>query len=154
MSSRGPPAMKRGPPVRNGGPPAKRSAPSGPMSRSKCACVVFKKMSLSNKVFHLSSFHAITQMACGHLIIFVNTLCVAAPMSRDRDPYGPPPPRRDSMMSRRDDYPSPRDEHYNSKDRWDIRLQWCVETKIFSLLVSDISKRFNYTWTKKRAVVK
>ncbi|XP_033994777.1 RNA-binding motif protein, X chromosome isoform X1 [Trematomus bernacchii] len=41
------------------------------------------------------------------------------PMSRDRDPYGPPPPRRDSMMSRRDDYPSPRDEHYNSKDSRD-----------------------------------
>lgn len=119
--------MKRGPPVRNGGPPAKRSASSGPMSRSKCACcVVFKKMSLPNKVFHLSSFHAITQMACGHLIIVVNTLCVAAPMSRDRDPYGPPPPRRDSMMSRRDDYPSPRDEHYNSKDRWDIRLHYTV----------------------------
>ncbi|KAK0148903.1 RNA-binding motif protein, X chromosome [Merluccius polli] len=38
-----------------------------------------------------------------------------APMSRDRDPYGPPPPRRDSM-SRREDYPSPRDDHYNSKD--------------------------------------
>ncbi|XP_010783972.1 RNA-binding motif protein, X chromosome isoform X2 [Notothenia coriiceps] len=41
------------------------------------------------------------------------------PMSRDRDPYGPAPPRRDSMMSRRDDYPSPRDEHYNSKDSRD-----------------------------------
>uniref|UniRef100_A0A8D3E8S9 RNA binding motif protein X-linked n=1 Tax=Scophthalmus maximus TaxID=52904 RepID=A0A8D3E8S9_SCOMX len=43
------------------------------------------------------------------------------PMSRDRDPYGPPPPRRDSMMSRRDDYPSPRDDHYNSKDSYSSR---------------------------------
>ncbi|KAG7518361.1 RNA-binding motif protein, X chromosome isoform X1 [Solea senegalensis] len=43
-----------------------------------------------------------------------------APMSRDRDPYGPPP-RRDSMMSRRDDYPSPRDDHYNSKDSYSNR---------------------------------
>ncbi|XP_020491453.1 RNA-binding motif protein, X chromosome isoform X1 [Labrus bergylta] len=42
-------------------------------------------------------------------------------MSRDRDPYGPPPPRRDSMMSRRDDYPSPRDDHYNSKDSYSSR---------------------------------
>ncbi|XP_061542690.1 RNA-binding motif protein, X chromosome isoform X1 [Phycodurus eques] len=42
------------------------------------------------------------------------------PMSRDRDPYGPPP-RRDSMMSRRDDYPSPRDDHYNSKDGYSSR---------------------------------
>ncbi|XP_034545696.1 RNA-binding motif protein, X chromosome isoform X2 [Notolabrus celidotus] len=40
------------------------------------------------------------------------------PMSRDRDPYGPPTPRRDSMMSRRDDFSSPRDDHYNSKDRY------------------------------------
>lgn len=38
-------------------------------------------------------------------------------MSRDRDPYGPPPPRRESM-SRRDDYPSPRDDYYSTKDRW------------------------------------
>ncbi|XP_062380833.1 RNA-binding motif protein, X chromosome isoform X1 [Sardina pilchardus] len=43
------------------------------------------------------------------------------PMSRDRDPYGPPPPRRDSMMSRRDDYPSPRDDHYSSKDSYSSR---------------------------------
>lgn len=43
------------------------------------------------------------------------------PMSRDRDSYGPPPPRRDSMMSRRDDYPSPRDDHYNSKDSYSSR---------------------------------
>ncbi|MFT7802125.1 RNA-binding motif protein, X chromosome [Arapaima gigas] len=42
------------------------------------------------------------------------------PMSRDRDPYGPPPPRRDSM-SRRDDYPSPRDDHYSSKDSYSSR---------------------------------
>ncbi|XP_057705739.1 RNA-binding motif protein, X chromosome isoform X2 [Corythoichthys intestinalis] len=42
------------------------------------------------------------------------------PMSRDRDPYGPPP-RRDSMMSRRDEYPSPRDDHYNSKDGYSGR---------------------------------
>ncbi|XP_068596235.1 RNA-binding motif protein, X chromosome isoform X2 [Brachionichthys hirsutus] len=41
------------------------------------------------------------------------------PMSRDRDPYGPPP-RRDSM-SRRDDYPSPRDDNYNSKDSYSSR---------------------------------
>uniref|UniRef100_A0A3B5MB62 RNA binding motif protein X-linked n=1 Tax=Xiphophorus couchianus TaxID=32473 RepID=A0A3B5MB62_9TELE len=41
------------------------------------------------------------------------------PMSRDRDPYGPPP-RRDSM-SRRDDYPSPRDDHYNPKDGYSSR---------------------------------
>ncbi|KAG9335318.1 hypothetical protein JZ751_005367 [Albula glossodonta] len=38
------------------------------------------------------------------------------PMSRERDPYGPPPPRRDTMLSRRDDYPSPRDDHYSTKD--------------------------------------
>nr|ACQ58783.1 Heterogeneous nuclear ribonucleoprotein G [Anoplopoma fimbria] len=43
------------------------------------------------------------------------------PLSRDRDPYGPPPPRRDSMMSRRDDYPSPRDDHYSSKDSYTSR---------------------------------
>ncbi|XP_028816622.1 RNA-binding motif protein, X chromosome [Denticeps clupeoides] len=43
------------------------------------------------------------------------------PMSRDRDLYGPPPPRRDSMMSRRDDYPSPRDDHYSSKDNYSSR---------------------------------
>ncbi|KAJ8255087.1 hypothetical protein GJAV_G00200780 [Gymnothorax javanicus] len=43
------------------------------------------------------------------------------PMSRDRDPYGPPPPRRDSMLSRRDDYPSPRDDHYSSKDGYSSR---------------------------------
>ncbi|KAG5851911.1 hypothetical protein ANANG_G00056860 [Anguilla anguilla] len=43
------------------------------------------------------------------------------PMSRDRDPYGPPPPRRDSMLSRRDDYPSPRDDHYSSKDSYSSR---------------------------------
>ncbi|XP_053734927.1 RNA-binding motif protein, X chromosome isoform X2 [Synchiropus splendidus] len=43
-----------------------------------------------------------------------------APMSRDRDPYGPPP-RRDSMMSRRDDYPSPRDDHYHAKDGYSSR---------------------------------
>ncbi|KAJ8281647.1 hypothetical protein COCON_G00041660 [Conger conger] len=43
------------------------------------------------------------------------------PMSRDRDPYGPPPPRRDSMGSRRDDYPSPRDDHYSSKDSYSSR---------------------------------
>ncbi|KPP63666.1 RNA-binding motif protein, X chromosome-like [Scleropages formosus] len=42
------------------------------------------------------------------------------PMSRERDPYGPPP-RRDGMMSRRDDYPSPRDEHYSSKDSYSSR---------------------------------
>ncbi|KAM9511725.1 RNA-binding motif protein, X chromosome-like isoform 1-T1 [Salvelinus alpinus] len=41
-------------------------------------------------------------------------------MSRDRDPYGPPPPRRDSM-SRRDDYPSPRDEYYSTKDSYSSR---------------------------------
>lgn len=46
--------------------------------------------------------------------MFMSSLCFSAPMSRDRDPYGPAP-RRDSMMSRRDDYPSPRDDHY-SKD--------------------------------------
>lgn len=40
-------------------------------------------------------------------------------MSRDRDPYGPPPPRRDSM-SRRDDYASLRDDHYNPRDRYEI----------------------------------
>uniref|UniRef100_A0A3Q2PQ79 RNA binding motif protein X-linked n=1 Tax=Fundulus heteroclitus TaxID=8078 RepID=A0A3Q2PQ79_FUNHE len=40
-------------------------------------------------------------------------------MSRDRDPYGPPP-RRDSM-SRRDDYQSPRDDHYNPKDGYSSR---------------------------------
>ncbi|XP_060741410.1 RNA-binding motif protein, X chromosome isoform X2 [Tachysurus vachellii] len=43
------------------------------------------------------------------------------PMSRDRDPYGPPPPRRDSLMSRRDDYPSPRDDHYSVKDSYSSR---------------------------------
>ncbi|KAG9351353.1 hypothetical protein JZ751_022601 [Albula glossodonta] len=43
------------------------------------------------------------------------------PMSRERDPYGPPPPRRDSMMSRRDDYPSPRDDHYSTKDSYSSR---------------------------------
>ncbi|XP_021416767.1 RNA-binding motif protein, X chromosome isoform X5 [Oncorhynchus mykiss] len=43
-----------------------------------------------------------------------------ASMSRDRDPYGPPPPRRDSM-SRRDDYPSPRDEYYSTKDSYSSR---------------------------------
>ncbi|XP_037531677.1 RNA-binding motif protein, X chromosome [Nematolebias whitei] len=42
-----------------------------------------------------------------------------APMSRDRDSYGPP--RRDSMLSRRDDYPSPRDDHYNPKDSYSNR---------------------------------
>ncbi|KAI4897305.1 hypothetical protein NFI96_024669, partial [Prochilodus magdalenae] len=42
------------------------------------------------------------------------------PMSRDRDPYGPPP-RRESLMSRRDDYPSPRDDHYNTKDSYSSR---------------------------------
>lgn len=45
-----------------------------------------------------------------------NMLYILAPMSRDRDSYGPP--RRDSMLSRRDDYPSPRDDHYNPKDRY------------------------------------
>ncbi|XP_058857165.1 RNA-binding motif protein, X chromosome-like isoform X1 [Acipenser ruthenus] len=44
-----------------------------------------------------------------------------APMSRERDPYGPPPPRRDAMMSRRDDYPSPRDDHYSTKDSYSSR---------------------------------
>jgi len=43
------------------------------------------------------------------------------PMSRDRDPYGPPPPRRDSLVSRRDDYPSPREDHYSSKDSYSSR---------------------------------
>lgn len=43
-----------------------------------------------------------------------------SPMSGDRDPYGPPPPRRDSM-SRRDDYPSPREDHYNSKESYSSR---------------------------------
>ncbi|KAM6953254.1 RNA-binding motif protein, X chromosome isoform 2-T2 [Aplochiton taeniatus] len=43
-----------------------------------------------------------------------------SPMSRDRDPYGPPPPRRNSM-SRREDYPSPRDDHYSSKDSYSNR---------------------------------
>ncbi|KAJ3587341.1 hypothetical protein NHX12_010939 [Muraenolepis orangiensis] len=43
-----------------------------------------------------------------------------APMSRDRDPYGPPPPRRDSM-SRREDYPSPREDNYNAKESYSSR---------------------------------
>ncbi|XP_073668244.1 RNA-binding motif protein, X chromosome isoform X2 [Paramisgurnus dabryanus] len=43
-----------------------------------------------------------------------------APMSRDRDPYGPPP-RRDSLMSRRDDGPSLRDDHYSTKDSYSSR---------------------------------
>ncbi|XP_046891934.1 RNA-binding motif protein, X chromosome isoform X2 [Hypomesus transpacificus] len=43
------------------------------------------------------------------------------PMSRDRDPYGPPPPRREAMMSRRDDYPSPREDHYSSKESYSSR---------------------------------
>ncbi|TSS60353.1 RNA-binding motif protein, X chromosome [Bagarius yarrelli] len=43
-----------------------------------------------------------------------------APMSRDRDAYGPPP-RRDSFMSRRDDYPSPREDHYSIKDSYSSR---------------------------------
>ncbi|KAI7801942.1 putative RNA-binding motif protein, partial [Triplophysa rosa] len=43
-----------------------------------------------------------------------------SPMSRDRDPYGPPP-RRDSLMSRRDDGPSPRDDHYSNKDSYSSR---------------------------------
>ncbi|XP_066571269.1 RNA-binding motif protein, X chromosome isoform X1 [Amia ocellicauda] len=43
------------------------------------------------------------------------------PMSRERDPYGPPPPRRDAMLSRRDDYPSPRDDHYSTKDSYSSR---------------------------------
>lgn len=60
--------------------------------------------------------------------------CVLAPMSRDRDPYGPPS-RRDSMMSRRDDYPSPRDDHYNSKDRWEF-LYSVIHVLTFSLLPS------------------
>ncbi|XP_046891772.1 RNA-binding motif protein, X chromosome isoform X1 [Hypomesus transpacificus] len=44
-----------------------------------------------------------------------------SPMSRDRDPYGPPPPRREAMMSRRDDYPSPREDHYSSKESYSSR---------------------------------
>uniref|UniRef100_A0A672NXF2 RRM domain-containing protein n=1 Tax=Sinocyclocheilus grahami TaxID=75366 RepID=A0A672NXF2_SINGR len=40
------------------------------------------------------------------------------PMSRDRDPYGPP--RRDSLMSRRDDGLPPRVDHY-SKDSYSSR---------------------------------
>ncbi|XP_023650700.1 RNA-binding motif protein, X chromosome-like isoform X1 [Paramormyrops kingsleyae] len=43
------------------------------------------------------------------------------PMSRDRDSYGPPPPRRDPMMSRRDEYPSPREDHYSSRDSYSSR---------------------------------
>lgn len=96
MSSRGPPPLKRGPPVRNGGPPSKRSAPSGP----RCE---FGKHAQICSVNHLN-----------HKMIF--SICLTAPMSRDRDPYSPP--RRDSLMSRRYDGPPPRDGHY-SKDRWD-----------------------------------
>ncbi|XP_016100345.1 RNA-binding motif protein, X chromosome-like [Sinocyclocheilus grahami] len=40
--------------------------------------------------------------------------------SRDRDPYSPHP-RRDSLMSRRDDGPPPRDDHYSSKDSYSSR---------------------------------
>lgn len=73
------------------------------------------------------SFSAINHMSCLKYLWYLTSLfflpvCVAAPMSRDRDSYGPTPPRRDSMMSRRDDYPSPRDDHYNSKDRYDNRI--------------------------------
>uniref|UniRef100_A0A671N7W3 RNA-binding motif protein, X chromosome-like n=1 Tax=Sinocyclocheilus anshuiensis TaxID=1608454 RepID=A0A671N7W3_9TELE len=41
-------------------------------------------------------------------------------LSRDRDPYSPHP-RRDSLMSRRDDGPPPRDDHYSSKDSYSSR---------------------------------
>lgn len=73
------------------------------------------------------SFSAINHKSCLKYLwcltsFFFLPVCVAAPMSRDRDSYGPTPPRRDSMMSRRDDYPSPRDDHYNSKDRYDNRI--------------------------------
>lgn len=86
--------------MRNGGPPPKRPAPSGPMGR--------------RKQFSLSLFSVLYFSFNLTLFLFV---CFAAPMSRDRDLYGPPPPRRDSLMSRRDDYPSPRDDHYSVKDR-------------------------------------
>ncbi|XP_062856540.1 RNA-binding motif protein, X chromosome isoform X2 [Trichomycterus rosablanca] len=38
-----------------------------------------------------------------------------SPVSRERDSYGPSH-RRDSFMSRRNDYPSPRDDSYSSRD--------------------------------------
>lgn len=136
MSSRGPPPLKRGPPVRNGGPPPKRSAPSGPMSRGKCERILLVFISSSEKrragsvdFSRLYRLSFMIQLPCKYpdgLCVFQGYLVInepvchyflSAPMSRDRDPYGPPPPRRDSMMSRRDDYPSPRDDHYNSKDR-------------------------------------
>ncbi|XP_005990395.1 RNA-binding motif protein, X chromosome [Latimeria chalumnae] len=44
-----------------------------------------------------------------------------APVSRERDGYGAPPPRRDSMPSRRDDYFLPRDDHYSSRDSYSSR---------------------------------
>ncbi|XP_052006071.1 RNA-binding motif protein, X chromosome isoform X2 [Xyrauchen texanus] len=43
-----------------------------------------------------------------------------SPVSRDRDPYGPPP-RRESLMSRRDDGPPLRDDHYSIKDSYSSR---------------------------------
>ena len=55
-------------------------------------------------------------------------------MSRDRDPYGPPPPRREAMMSRRDDYPSPREDHYSSKERYDGCLSTCA---YYILVIQD-----------------
>lgn len=61
-------------------------------------------------------------------------------MSRERDSYGPPPPRRDSMMSRRDDYPSPRDDHYNTKDRYDcgIYMQFSTYKKTLKMLILEL----------------
>ncbi|MEE6496743.1 hypothetical protein FKM82_002476 [Ascaphus truei] len=41
-----------------------------------------------------------------------------APLSRERDGYGGPP-RREPMPSRRDVYMSPRDDGYNTKERYD-----------------------------------
>ncbi|XP_052010524.1 RNA-binding motif protein, X chromosome-like isoform X3 [Xyrauchen texanus] len=42
------------------------------------------------------------------------------PMSRDRDPYGPPP-RRESLISRRDDGLPPHDDHYSTRDGYSSR---------------------------------
>lgn len=89
--------------MRSEGPPPKRQAPSGPMGRRKWIGYIWFK----SFILFLNKMD--TNLCC---------YCFVAPMSRDRDPYGPPPPRRDSMMSRRDDYPSPRDDHYSSKDRF------------------------------------
>ncbi|XP_051506192.1 RNA-binding motif protein, X chromosome isoform X2 [Myxocyprinus asiaticus] len=43
-----------------------------------------------------------------------------SPVARDREQYGPPP-RRESLMSRRDDGPPSRDDHYSIKDSYSSR---------------------------------